>query len=173
MTSRETQGVATKARPTTKSPGKFKAAKSSRTVFRVEKTKKSRRHGYAIAPATKTPAKYVVGFLDGNGNVVVARVAQDFRMSKGQLAETVGLSPEALYKVKRTYAPKTQNRMREMLEIVARVLDWAGGKDQAMAWYRAEPIPAFGGRTAESIVKTGQATALRDYLDALAMGSFA
>ena len=42
-----------------------------------------------------------------------------------------------------------------MLEIVARVTDWAGGERQAMAWYRAEPIPAFGGRTAESLVKDG------------------
>ncbi len=42
-----------------------------------------------------------------------------------------------------------------------------------MAWYRAQPIAAFGGRTAESLVKTGQASALRDYLDHIAMGGFA
>jgi hypothetical protein len=60
-----------------------------------------------------------------------------------------------------------------MLEIIARVSGWAGGRNQAMVWYRAQPIPAFGGRTAESLVKSGQASALRDYLDHIAMGGFA
>jgi hypothetical protein len=44
-----------------------------------------------------------------------------------------------------------------MLEIISRITDWAGGKEQAMAWYRAQPISAMGGRTAESMVKAGEA----------------
>jgi uncharacterized protein (DUF2384 family) len=140
----------------------------------AKETKKSPRRRYVVGPALGQPAQFVVGlYLDSSGRVVAKRVADDFGMSKGQLAETLGLHPEALYKASRAFAPKTQNRVREMLEIVSRISDWAGGKDQAMAWYRAEPISAFGGRTAESIVKTGQAAALRDYLDSLAMGGFA
>ncbi len=42
-----------------------------------------------------------------------------------------------------------------------------------MAWYRAEPIPAFGGRTAEALVKSGSAGAVRDYVDHLATGGYA
>ena len=60
-----------------------------------------------------------------------------------------------------------------MLEIVNRIAGWAGGTDQAVAWYRAEPIPAFGGRTAEQLVKDGRAAALRDWLDHVATGGFA
>jgi hypothetical protein len=60
-----------------------------------------------------------------------------------------------------------------MLEIVGRIADWAGGEKQAMAWYRAEPIPAFGGRTAEFLVKEGKAAAVRAYLDHVATGGFA
>jgi hypothetical protein len=97
----------------------------------------------------------------------------NYGLSKKQLAETIGLAPEALYKRERLGAARTQTRLREMTEILTRVSAWAGGPAQAMAWYRAEPIPAFGGRTAESLVKSGQATALRDYLDSIAMGGFA
>jgi Protein of unknown function (DUF2384) len=97
----------------------------------------------------------------------------DYGLNKKQLAETIGLAPEALYKRERLGAAKTQTRLREMTEILTRVSAWAGGPAQAMAWYRAEPIPAFGGRTAESLVKSGQAIALRDYLDSIAMGGFA
>ena len=62
---------------------------------------------------------------------------------------------------------------KEMAEIVGRVADWAGSRDLAMAWYRAEPIPAFGGRTAESLVRDGKAAAVRDYLDHVTVGGFA
>lgn len=61
----------------------------------------------------------------------------------------------------------------EEIEIINRISPWAGGRIQAIAWYRAERIPAFGGRTAESLVKEGKAAAVRDYLDSVALGSFA
>jgi hypothetical protein len=112
-------------------------------------------------------------FMDKSGLLAIDRVADTFGMSKTQLAQTVGLGREALYKSTRQNAAKTQNRVREMLEIVSRISGWAGGKEQAMAWYRAEPIPAFGGRTAEALVKTGKASAVRDYLDHIAVGGFA
>ena len=118
-------------------------------------------------------ATFVGSYLDRKGSVVVERVAASFGLSKQQLALTVGLKSETLYREKRATAQKTQARMREMLEIVGRVSDWAGGKDQAMAWYRAEPLPAFGGRTAEFLVKEGKAAAVRDYLDHVAVGGFA
>ena len=115
----------------------------------------------------------VQGFMEDSGEIVIADVADSFGMSKTQLAETAGLAAESLYKATRSRAAKTQARMREMLEIISRVSDWAGGKTQAMAWYRAQPIAAFGGRTAEALVKEGKAGAVRDYLDHVALGGFA
>ena len=111
--------------------------------------------------------------LDAHGRAAVDRVADAFGMSKTQLATTLGLSRESLYKAKRADAEKTQTRVREMLEVIVRVVPWAGGQQQAMAWYRAQPIPAFGGRTAESLVKEGKASVVRDYLDFAALGNFA
>jgi hypothetical protein len=132
----------------------------------------------SIAAVASTRAKsgggrLVLKFFDASGNISVARVAKGFGMSKGQLAETIGLKPETVYRAVRVAAPKTQARATEMLEIVGRIADWAGGEKQAMAWYRAEPIAAFGGRTAESLVKEGKAAAVRDYLDHVAIGGFA
>lgn len=112
-------------------------------------------------------------FLDDKGHVSMERVAERFGMSKLQLAETIGLKRETLYRAVRLAAPKTQARTTEMLEIIGRIVDWAGGEKQAMAWYRAEPIAAFGGRTAEALVKDGRAAAVRDYLDHVATGGFA
>ena len=126
-----------------------------------------------MTPGSAARKNVALALIDASGHVSADRVATTFGMSKTQLAETVGLRREALSKALRQRAPKTQSRLREMLEIVGRVSDWAGGKEQAMAWYRAEPIPAFGGRTAEALVKSGQAGAVRDYLDHIATGGFA
>jgi uncharacterized protein (DUF2384 family) len=118
-------------------------------------------------------AQMVTHFLDPKGRVSVDRVADRFGLSKTALAESIGLARETVYRAERSSAPKTQARAVEMLEILGRIVDWAGGEKQAMAWYRAEPLPAFGGRTAESLVKDGKAAAVRDYLDHIAMGGFA
>ena len=107
------------------------------------------------------------------GNVVVDRLVDGTGFTKKNLAGTLGISMDAMYRADRVNSPATQVRMREMLEILGRITDWAGGEVQAMAWYRGQPIPAFGGRTAESLVKSNQAGPLRDYLDHMAMGGFA
>ena len=122
---------------------------------------------------TLTLSELLRSLLDERGRVPIGRVAEAFGMTLTQLALTLGLSRESLYKVKRAEADKTQTRVREMLEVIVRVMSWAGGQQQAMAWYRAQPIAAFGDRTAESLVKEGKATVVRDYLDFLAQGNFA
>lgn len=116
---------------------------------------------------------FVAGFMDKRGLVDVERVADAFRMTKGQLAETAGLGAATISKADRRTAPRAQSRVTEVLEIISRVRDWAGGEAQAMAWYRSQPIPALDGRTPEALVKSGKAGAVRDYLDHLALGGFA
>lgn len=112
-------------------------------------------------------------YMDRGGRIDADRIADAFRMSKGQLAETTGLPAATLSKSDRSAGPKAQGRMTEMLEIISRISEWAGGEAQAMAWYRSQPIPALDGRTPEALVKSGRAAAVRDYLDHLALGGFA
>lgn len=116
---------------------------------------------------------FVTAFMDKGGIVDVDRVATAFRMTKGQLAETTGLGSATISKTARKASPRTQTRVTEMLEIISRVREWAGGEAQAMAWYRSQPIPALDARTSEALVKSGQAGAVRDYLDHMALGGFA
>lgn len=94
-------------------------------------------------------------------------------MTKASLAETLGFADDTLQRFSRAAAPKTQQRLREMLEILTRVERWAGGMPQAFGWYRGQGIPALGDQTAEALVKNDQAVIVRRYLDGLAAGSFA
>lgn len=127
----------------------------------------------ALRDMPSSPPTSLAECIGADGQIVVERAAESIGLVKGELALTLGLAPEALYKTARARAPRTQARIRELLEIIDRVTPWAGGRPQAVAWYRAQPLAAFGDRTAESVVKTGDAAALRDYLDHLAMGGFA
>ena len=148
-------------------------ATTTRTVTTIRRKSPAKAAAMAGFPAGLEPAPLVANLMNHQGFLRVEKVAATFGMSKGQLAETIGLSREALYKLARLEAPRIQSRLKEMLEIVSRVSGWAGGKEQAMAWLRGQPIAAFGGRTAEALVKDGQAGALRDYLDHIALGGFA
>jgi hypothetical protein len=108
-----------------------------------------------------------------DGLVDVDRVTAEFGMTKAALAQSLGLAEETLQRFSRVTAPKTQQRLREMLEILTRVAPWAGGMPQALGWYRGQSIPALGDQTAEALVKTSQAGLVRAYLDGVAAGSYA
>lgn len=136
----------------------------------------ARKHAETEADVQQTGAAgaaLVLSLFGPGGAIVLDRVAERLGLSKQQLAETMGVSPETVYRADRSRARRTQARAAEMLEIIGRISTWAGGERQALAWYRAEPLPAFGGRTAESLVKDGKAAAVRDFLDHVATGGFA
>ena len=137
------------------------------------KGKRVSTHAVTVLPASDYGAQMVTAFLDSKGHVSIDRVAKRFGTSKIQLAETMGLKSTTVHRAARQEAHKTQTGATEMLEIVGRVADWASGERHAMAWYRAEPVAAFGGHTAESLVKCGKAAVVRDNLDHVAIGGFA
>ena len=73
----------------------------------------------------------------------------------------------------RAGAPATQSRLRDMAEVLNRIRGWAGSPEAAFAWYRSQPIPAFGDLTAEDLVKAGRAEALKRHLSRMAAGGYA
>jgi uncharacterized protein (DUF2384 family) len=95
-------------------------------------------------------ASLTTRYMDKAGVINVGRLAEALFVSRDQLAKTA-----------------------EMLEILDRIEDWAGGEAQALAWYRSQPIPALDSRTAEALVQSGNAALVRSYLDHLALGGFA
>lgn len=112
-------------------------------------------------------------YMDEAGNINVGRLAEALFVSRDQLAKTAGLATTTLQKRDRSAAPRPQARLREMVEILDRIDNWAGSEAQALAWYRSQPIPALNGRTAEALVQSGDAALVRSYLDHLALGGFA
>ena len=108
-----------------------------------------------------------------DGQVETSRLSQRLKVTKTELALAAGLSRDAVSKTARLASPATQGRLRDMVEIVKRVLPWAGSVPQAFAWYRAQSLPGFGDRTAEDLVKEGRAEAFKAYLSRIAVGGYA
>jgi hypothetical protein len=111
--------------------------------------------------------------IRGDGTVETTRLSETLRVTKTELAAAAGLSRDAVSKSARLNAPSTQSRLRDMIEIINRVLPWAGSVPQAFAWYRAQPLPSFGDQTAEDLVKEGRAEAVKAYLSRIAVGGYA
>ena len=70
----------------------------------------------------------------------------------------------------RIASPKTQKRLREMVEILNRVEPRFGSALIAYAWYRSEALAGFDGLTAMQLVREGHAGDVLDYIDAVDAG---
>ena len=100
-------------------------------------------------------------------------IAEALRTTKSEIAGTLGLGKDAFSRASRVRAKKTQMRLRQMLEILNRVELAAGSPLAAYAWFRAEPLPGFGGATADQLVRDGKAEFVHAYLDRVMAGGYA
>jgi hypothetical protein len=123
--------------------------------------------------AENSTTSFLAEVFSPSGNIQLERFVELLRVTKTDLAFSIGLSREAISKTARFNAPATQARLRETAEILNRILPWCGSVPQAFSWFRSQPIPAFGGQTSEDLVRGGRIADLKDYLAGLAVGGFA
>jgi uncharacterized protein (DUF2384 family) len=119
------------------------------------------------------PIAFPGGVLDPEGRIDPGLLIHELRISKAELARACGLSRDAVSRISQRHSSTTQARLGDVAEILSRVLPWAGSVPQAFAWYRAQPLPAFGDQTPEDLVKEGRAEALKTHLSCLALGGHA
>jgi hypothetical protein len=100
-------------------------------------------------------------------------IAERLLTTVDDVARSTGLGRDALSRKDRIATPKTQTRLREMMEILTRVSPRFGSDLLAYAWYRAEPLAGYGGMTAMHLVREGRAHEVMDYIDAVDAGIFA
>lgn len=100
-------------------------------------------------------------------------MAQSLRTTVDEIAQTAGLGRDALTRANRVGTPRTQKRLREMVEILNRVAPRFGSDLLAYAWYRSTPLAGFGEATAMQLVRDGHADRVHLYLDRMDAGLFA
>lgn len=122
---------------------------------------------------TMSAVAFLSMVIGQDGQVETGRLIHELRITKTELAIALGLSRDSVSKTSRLKSRATQTRLRDVAEIINRVLPWAGSVPQAFAWYRAQPVPSFGDRTPEDLVKEGRAEAVKTYLSRIAVGGYA
>lgn len=111
--------------------------------------------------------------VTGEKGISPDRLSAALHITKSELALAAGLSRDAVSKAARSGSLVTQARLREVSEIINRVIPWAGSELAAYAWYRSQPLPSFGDATAEELVRQGLGEKVRAYLGRIAAGGFA
>jgi transcriptional regulator with XRE-family HTH domain len=111
--------------------------------------------------------------INDDGLVASSALAKELHITKSDLAEVTGLSRDSVSKTARLKSKATQTRLRDTVEIINRVTEWSGSVGRAFAWFRSQPLPSFGDKTAEDLVKEGRARAVKDYLSRIADGGYA
>ena len=100
-------------------------------------------------------------------------IADALCTTRSEIAGTLGLGRDALSRASRIRARKTQDRLRQMLEILDRVEAETRSRLAAYAWFRAEPLPGFGGATPNLLLREGKADHVHAYLDRVMAGGYA
>jgi putative toxin-antitoxin system antitoxin component (TIGR02293 family) len=118
-------------------------------------------------------AEQLTDILSDAGVVETDRLAELLHVTKGELARATGLSRDAVSKRARAESPKTQQRLRDTVDIISRAVPWTGSTARAFAWFRSQPLPSFGDKTAADLLKEGRAQAVKDYLSRIADGGYA
>jgi uncharacterized protein (DUF2384 family) len=122
--------------------------------------------------ATAT-AEDLTQLISAAGTVESDRLAELLHVTKVELARATGLSRDAVSRRNRSGSQKTQQRLRDTVEIINRVTPWTGSTARAFAWFRSQPLPSFGDKTAEDLLKEGRAEAVLGYLSRIADGGYA
>jgi len=111
--------------------------------------------------------------ITADGFVAASVLAKILHITQTDLAEVTGLSIDSVSKSARLKSRATQARLRDTVEIINRVVQWSGSAGRAFAWFRSQPLPSFGDKTAEDLVKEGRANAVKAYLSRIADGGYA
>ena len=111
--------------------------------------------------------------FQAQGQFAPDRIAALLLTTRDEIASTVGLGRDSIARKDRVGSPRTQRRLREMIEIVNQVAPRFGSAAMAYAWYRSEPLAGFDGRTAMQLVQDGKAQQVLEYVDAVDAGVFA
>ncbi|MCZ4262778.1 DUF2384 domain-containing protein [Limimaricola sp. G21655-S1] len=108
-----------------------------------------------------------------DGTVALDALLEALHLTRTELACVLGMSPGSLSTAQRLSSEVSQQRLRDLVEILVRVTPWAGSLSRAFAWFSTQPLPSFGGRTAADLVREGRAEAIRFYVSRIALSGYA
>lgn len=103
---------------------------------------------------------FLADIVGKDGLVSPDRLSGRLKITTAELAAALGLSRDSVSRRDRITSITTQQRLRDMVEIIDPIVHWMGSELAAFAWYRSQPLPSFGDLTAEDFVRAGRGKAV-------------
>ena len=99
------------------------------------------------------------------------RMSRRLRLPLAELAKLAHVHRNTLSH--RPQSPLVQKSLEPVVRILAAAEQLTGDADQAIIWFRHQPIAGHGGRTAQELVEAGNADAVLAHLEDLRDGTYA
>jgi hypothetical protein len=99
------------------------------------------------------------------------RVSETLGVSLSELAALIGVARTTL--TAKTGARRVDSALSPLVRIIAMAADMAGDEGRAAIWFKHQPLPGWGGRTAFDLVRDGKAGTVLDYLESVRAGVYA
>lgn len=107
----------------------------------------------------------------GTAYLSARRVGAALGLPLGELAALAGVARNTLTAA--SGARKVDAALSPIVRILALATEMTGEEGRAAIWFKHQPIPGFAGKTAQDLVRAGQAQAVMDYLDGVRSGVYA
>lgn len=108
-----------------------------------------------------------------DGTVALDTLLHGFRLTETELVGLLGVSVASTNEAPQLNDPASQRRLRDFVDILARIAPWAGSMPQAYVWFTSQPLTPFGEQTAAELVREGRIEAIRSYISRIAIGGYA
>lgn len=99
------------------------------------------------------------------------RVSERLGLSLSELAIMIGVARTTL--TAKSGARRVDSALSPLVRIIAMAAEMAGDDDRAAIWFKHQPIPGWGGKTALDLVQAGKSDTVLDYLEAVRAGVYA
>jgi uncharacterized protein (DUF2384 family) len=111
-------------------------------------------------------------FREGGGPYLSARrVSEKLGLPLSELAAMIGVARTTL--TAKSGARRVDAALSPLVRIVAMATEMAGDEARAAIWFKHQPLPGWGGRTALDLVRDGKSEAVLGYLESVRAGVYA
>lgn len=99
------------------------------------------------------------------------RVSEKLGITLSELAMLIGVARTTL--TAKTGARRVDSALSPLVRIIAMAAEMAGDDGRAAIWFKHQPLPGWGGKTALDLVHEGKAEKVLDYLESVRAGVYA
>ncbi len=98
------------------------------------------------------------------------RVSEKLGLPLTELAAMIGVARTTL--TAKSGLRKVDTALSPLVRIIAMAAEMAGDEGRAAIWFKHQPLPGWGGKTALDLVRDGKSDRVLDYLESVRAGVY-